>query len=231
MKLKKEVKIGLLIIVAFILIIGIVLLIKSNSTDGAKFKREYEKLNGAKVKGSKERYQRIEIKKKNAILYSSLEDVIDLFETKKQAVIFLGSPKDPASRLVAESLLKAAEETSLDRIYYVNIEGLTDEFEIRDDEVIKVKEGDSSYQELLIYLDSILDNYVAKDDEGIEYESNYKEVGSSIVFTIKYGRIVDFHKGSLEIKEDESIYDELNETQKGELFAIFEGLIESIAER
>lgn len=230
MKLKKEVKIGLLIIVALILIIGLVSLIKSNSTDVAKFKREYEKLNGAKVSGRKERYQRVEIKKKNPVVYTSLEGVINLFKEKEPAVIFLGSSKDPASRLVAESLLKASLETSLDRIYYADIDGLADEFEVRDGEVLKVKEGDSSYQELLIYLDANLDDYVAKDEDGIEYESNYKVISAPVVFTIDYGRVVDLHKGALELRDGESTYDELNETQKGELFAIFEKLIESIDE-
>lgn len=80
-------------------------------SDGAKFKKEFEKHNTEKIK--------VKIERDNIIKYATSDEINEIIE-KKSGVIFIGNPKDAQTRKAAEVLLKAAENTDLKEIYYID---------------------------------------------------------------------------------------------------------------
>ena len=88
-----------------------------------KFKEEYEKYN--------KEYIELNLENANIIKYSNNEEINEIIKNKT-GVIYIGSPKDNLSRKAIEILLDAADNTGLEKIYYINnldnIEGI-DEIE------------------------------------------------------------------------------------------------------
>lgn len=108
------------ILFAALLIIVILLSVKNSTYD---VKKEYEKLN------NDNKYIKVHISNDNPfknIKNNELTKVI-----KETSVIFIGSSKNKASRVSISSLSKAAENTGIDKIYYIELK------EIKDKKIIK----------------------------------------------------------------------------------------------
>lgn len=222
--MKKKEKILILgIFFLVVALLGVLFIIKSNSTDGAKFKREYEKLNN--TKSGANTYQDLKIPKKNKIKYISIEEAIDVIQNKK-GLIYFGFPNCPWCRGIVPTLIDTVEKSYLENLYYVDMTDKRDIYELEDDTPIKKEEGSEDYKNLLDVLDNHLEEYVIKDKNGLEYPVGEKRLYVPLVIAVKDGFVVDSHSGSVDLEENKTPYDSLNETQLSELEAIFTRMID-----
>lgn len=108
------------IIFAALLIIVILLSVKNSTYD---VKKEYEKLN------NDNKYIKVHISNDNPFKNIKNNELTKII--KETSVIFIGSSKNKASRVSINSLSKAAENTGIDKIYYIELK------EIKDKKIIK----------------------------------------------------------------------------------------------
>lgn len=80
---------------------GIMILVDSKSSSNSKFKKEY----GAVVP------------KGTSIVYLTNDEIMEAFNTEDK-LVFIGSPSSDDTKKVVPTLLKAAEDNGIDRIYY-----------------------------------------------------------------------------------------------------------------
>ena len=95
-------------------------------TDATKFKKEYETLNN--------KYEKVNIKEKNPMVYSNLNEIIDIIDNKS-GLIYLGYPESSTCRDNIEILIEAAKQTGLKKIYYLN----TKDLDINEKQYEKIK--------------------------------------------------------------------------------------------
>ena len=96
-------------------------------TDAIKFKNEYESLNN--------KLEKVNIKENNPIVYSNIDEVNNIIENKS-GLIYLGYPECKTCRDSVETLIEAAKQTGLKKIYYLN----TKDLDINDSKYEKLKE-------------------------------------------------------------------------------------------
>lgn len=108
------------ILFAALLIIVILLSVKNSSYN---VKKEYEKLN------NDNKYIKVHISNDNPFKNIKNNELTKII--KETSVIFIGSSKNKASRVSINSLSKAAENTGIDKIYYIELK------EIKDKKIIK----------------------------------------------------------------------------------------------
>src|SRR5574344_1668309 len=118
MKLKDSWKLIILVVLA---IIGSLLIyyntqVKNNITsDEKKFKEEYESLNG-KTNASNKKYLDVNISENNNIIYTSYEEIFNIIDNKKSAIIYFGFPECPWCRNAMPVLIEAASDYGVDQI-------------------------------------------------------------------------------------------------------------------
>ena len=128
-----------------------------NSEEKAKFKDEYESLNGEKV-DDENTYSTVNIDTTVSIKYINLEQLRELLNSA-ESIIYVGSPTCPFCRTSIELLLKAMEDLGLNTLYYYNggignkMDENYDEImnELVDRNIVKVREnGNKSFGKPLI---------------------------------------------------------------------------------
>lgn len=182
---------------------------KKNNQDAIDFKNEYEELNGKQ--NGKFKYQTLSIDKDNPIVYATVDEIIDILN-KKTGVIYFGFPNCPWCRNAVPVLLESAKENGVDKIYYLNILDIRDEYKIKDGELVKTKYSTKNYNALLESLDEILEEYVV---EGIE--TGEKRLYAPTVVFVKSGSIVGYHVDTVKLEENQTPYDALTKEQIKEL--------------
>jgi thiol-disulfide isomerase/thioredoxin len=216
MKFKKF--LSVLIIVMGVLLLSSCSIGEEEVTDAVKFKEEYEELNGTTSSSGKE-YPSVNIDSDNVIVYSSLEEVLDILDSGT-GVIYLGYPTCPWCRNAVPVLLKASDNTSLDKIYYVNMTDVRDKMELdSNNSIVTTKEADKEYYELLEKLDDILLEYTLTDDDGNEYDTQEKRVYVPTVLFVYNGKVVDYHFDTVDSQTDPYVV--LDEEQTLELYNIY----------
>ena len=186
--------------------------------DSNKFKEEYESLNG-KTFYQNYKYKDVTIPEDNPIKYSDYKEIIDIVKNGS-GVIYLGYPECPWCRSMVSVLMEAANNTNISTIYYLNMHDVRDEYELSDNNEVKlVREGQEGYQELLEALDEILLDYTIKDSDGVEYSVGEKRIYVPIVIFVHDGTIVDYHMDTVETQTNPM--DELTEEEHDELYDIY----------
>ncbi|MBR3229403.1 MAG: hypothetical protein IKF91_01095 [Bacilli bacterium] len=97
------------ILISSLLLLVTLIVINYNKYD---VKKEYEKLN------NKKDYIKVSIPKDNVFQNINSKELTK--KIKETSVIFIGSAKNQASRNSINSLSKAAENTGIDKIYYID---------------------------------------------------------------------------------------------------------------
>ncbi len=225
MKLSKRGKIVIGCILLVILIFGLVSLIV-NSKDGAKFKKEYESLNGKEAYGDA-KYQSLKIKKNNKIKYSSMDEVVNLIFNEESALVYFGYARCPWCRGMIETMLETVGKSKLKDIYYVDMTDKRDTYSVVDGEAKRTKEATNEYYALLSLFDEYLDEYVITDEDGIEVPTGEKRIMVPFVAAIKDGKVVMAQNAVVDLDEGQSPYDELDAKQKSELSVIFTNMIDA----
>lgn len=225
MKKKQLLKIAIAAVV-IIAIIFVATLVKSNLTDGAKFKKEYEKYNGVSSPSGKF-YQNLSIDKDNKVKYATMEEALEVIKDGT-GLIYFGYPNCPWCRGMVPTLLEVVDCSCLENLLYVDMTDLRDVYEVKDDEIVRTKEASDTYYELLTELEEYLDDYIITDEDGIEYNAEEKRIYLPLVVAVKNGEVVGAHTGTVELPLEQSPYDALTETQLSELSVIFSELIEEM---
>lgn len=213
-------------VLAVAIIILAIFAFKLNSTDGSKFKKEYEKLNGTKTE-SGQKYQTLKIPRSNKMKYSSMEEAIELLD-KGTGLIYFGMPNCPWCRTLVPVLINKAKCSCLENILYVDMSEARNTYEIVDNYPSETKKAEKEYYELLEMLDDYLDSYTITDEDGVEHVLNEKRIYLPLVVAVKNGAIVGAHTGAVELKDGQSAFDELDATQHSELEVIVDNMIEEI---
>ena len=166
--------IGVIIAIIIMLVVKYINLSSLEYDDGDKFKDEYMELNNVATDDGK-KYPRVSISDENKIKYTSYDEILDIFKSDGNAVIYFGYAKCLYCRSVVSVLVDAAVETGLDKIYYLDIE----------------EKGENDEQ-LFTVLD---DRFIATSD-------NDRKIYSPLVIFVADGKIVSHNKGTLFSQDD-----------------------------
>lgn len=216
-------KIIIILIIVIVLVLGLVMggyfLINQNK-DALRFKREYESLNNTIRESDGEKYNNVSIPKDNPIKYVTVEEVIELLDSKK-AIIYIGANWCPWCRNMLEPMLEVAKDLNIETIYYLNLDDDKSNYEIQNKELKQVNKGTKSYYELLDKLKDYLKDYELTDSEGNTYATGEKRIYIPFFITIKNGGIVDAKGISRTLEEGQTKYSEITENQYSDLYNSF----------
>lgn len=199
------------------------------SKDEIKFKEEYEKLNNEKNTDG-EVLSPISILEDNNITYTNLDKVVDLIKNNN-GVLYIGNANNQKSRMIVPLLLKAMSNTSLEKIYYLDIvennEDIRDSFEIVKKKAKKTKEASDKYYELLKLLDSKLSTYYLFNNKGEKINTGEKRINIPTVISFNAGNILGYVEGTVDNHEldSEGILRSLTNKEEKELIEKYTNLI------
>ena len=171
---------------------------KYKETDAYKFKNEYEELNNEVVTGSKT-YPKVEIPKNNMIKYSTVDDILNIFNNMEDGVVYFGYSTCLYCRNAIQVLLDVASSTELDVMHYIDIEDVWDVKKLDpNNKVVTEKEASDKYYQLLDVLgDELVSDYVLTDNNGNEVNTGEKRLEVPLVIFITNGKVSSYNKGTL----------------------------------
>lgn len=227
-KKKKTISIVLGGILVILVILGTAFLFLHDkkevvSKDAVKFKEEYEALNGKKAYGDAV-YQTLDIDEKNKVVYDDLQGACE-FLKNGTGIVYFGFPNCPWCRGILPTLLDVVEDSSLDKLYYVDMTDKRDTFEVEDKKAVKTKDASEEYYDLLEILDEYLDKYIIEEDDK-EYDTKEKRIYVPLVVAVKDGKVMDAVTSPVKLDEGQTAFDKLTDKQKEDLKKLFEGMVD-----
>ena len=198
-KLNKKTKIIILVALLVITITITIILLTKNGTltvfiknpEGTEIKDEFEKLNNQLSEDGRE-YPEVKLPSDNILKYTTIEDVLNILNTGGDEVIYFGYPTCIYCRNAIQVLVDTAKETSLDVIYYLELE-----------------ETNPKYSELA---DALGEELTIEED-------GMKKVYLPLVIFITDGKVISYNKGTLFSQEDP--YQKLDDSQVQGLSEIY----------
>ncbi len=169
-------------------------------SDSLKFKKEYEEYNGQKIGGKVSR--NLTIDKNNSVVYLSVKQLKEKMDASESFVLYLGFPECPWCRSVISTLLEVGNDLGFTTIYYINIKEMRDSYQIKDGNLVKVKEGTEDYQTLLQLFDPLLDNYTLDTETGEKIETGEKRIYAPSIISIVDGKPQSIMDGISENQTD-----------------------------
>ena len=134
--------------------------------DAVIIKEEYEKLNNESIK--------VELSENNSYFYASEDDVKNLLE-KEDGILYLGEVSSFAARKTINLLDNAVSTTSINKVYYVEISKINDEYKeylLSKLDVKEINAGDT----YTIQDGNKVNNLIAKEyDDDKEFSDKQKE--------------------------------------------------------
>lgn len=164
----------ILIFIVLFFLVNNKLLVKVNNSDGAQIAREYESLND-KISEDGKKYPIVDISSDNVMKYSNLDEILEIFESNGDAVVYFGYATCVYCRTAVQVLCDTAKNTELDVIYYLDVE-----------------EKGGRYDELLNVL----------GDELVDSIDGVRKITSPLVIFVANGKVVSYNKGTLFSQED-----------------------------
>lgn len=197
-------------------------------TDGEKFKNEYESLNEIKDEDDKNVYVNMSIDSDNVFVYKTGKQIVELIKNG-EGVIYFGFSACPWCRNVVPYLNEVAKEEGLDKIYYLDISNIRDDYKYSGSiEPTKTKNGTAAYYDILEILDEYLEKYYVKDEAGNMYGTGVKRLYAPTVISFKKGEVLSFHQGSVESQIDPT--KKLTKDELTQLKDTYKKLIKSLDE-
>lgn len=185
-------------------------------SDGAKFKKEYEALNGQDTESGKA-YTELTVSADNPMVYATYDQIKEML-TSGTGIIYFGFPQCPWCRQALPVFLEAAKDANITKVLYYNNKEQRDTKHLDDNgKVITDSEGTAEYAELLTLLGDNASAY-----EGLNDSSIKRLYFPTFVF-VNGGKIVGYHEATLSNVEDP--YKALTSEQHDTLYKIFEELI------
>ncbi len=239
-KRKKTIKAIVLSIVAALFLGGLLFLtfrelltkedIQNNNyyqiSDAEKFKNEYEDLNDKTIDNIN--YISVNINGTNPINYIDEKELIKRIDNSETFLVFFGYAKCPWCRAIIENLINEANDNAIEKIYYLDIENIRDEYKLNENKQLElIKDGTDEYKILLKKLDPVLNTYESfsyLDTEGkeIEVPVNEKRITGPSLMIIKNGVAVKSVSGISQLLKDP--YSAQSDEMINESKNIFDGL-------
>lgn len=200
-------------------------------TDSIKFKEEYESLNGTSDSNGNQ-VRSILIDEDNPIIYANETDIISMIERKESFVVYFGFKSCPWCRSVIPSLISAAKENGVTKIYYVDVLNIRDKYELNDkNKAVRTVEGTEGYYKLLELLDPVLEEYSpltyrTKKNKTKKVKINEKRIYAPNVVAIKNGEAVQMEDGLIDSLTDSRM--ELTDDMKCEIKTRFKCLFDAV---
>ena len=224
----------IIIALCVIIVVGLCIFLIVNHkeevlTDALKFEQDFEQYNGLTYDDTGDKVIDVDIPSENPFVYKTGKEILEVLEQEKAYVLF-GYSSCPLTRAAIEILITALEEEEIDKVYYVDIKDMRDEYVMGDSIIAdKVKEGTEAYYAILDFLGDHLDKYYAYDETGMyAYDTGETRLYSPTFVAVNDGEVVSMQE------ELVSSYDytnrELTDEEKSELKESYLKVIESIKE-
>jgi len=198
----------------------------SVSEDAIKFKEEYESLNGVVNESNGKKTKELSISTTNPVDILTEEETISLLEDGT-GILYLGFPECPWCRSMLPVLLNTLDNTSIDKLYYLNIYELRSVLELnKKNKVEVVRKGTDSYYKMLELMDEYLEPYYLTSEDDKKIDTKEKRIYAPTVVAIKDGEIKGIHVSTIDSQKDP--YKNLTKKQENELSSIFMDLINEV---
>jgi len=198
----------------------------SVSEDAIKFKEEYESLNGVVNESNGKKTKELSISTTNPDDKLTEEETISLLEDGT-GILYLGFPECPWCRSMLPVLLNTLDNTSIDKLYYLNIYELRSVLELnKKNKVEVVRKGTDSYYKMLELMDEYLEPYYLTSEDDKKIDTKEKRIYAPTVVAIKDGEIKGIHVSTIDSQKDP--YKNLTKKQENELSSIFMDLINEV---
>lgn len=203
------------------------------TADEKEFKKEYESINGTTRTNGQE-VKKINIRDKNKMEYIDIEKALEILDNGS-GVIYFGYAADPLCRNAVPSIIEAATDANLDKIYYINVRpndkienDIRDTYELNERNKPKlVKEGSDGYKDLIVALANELSDYVLYTDKGKSVNAGEKRLNVPTVVAIKDGELVGYHEGTVKgNNEEDGKVNDLTEAEEKELYNTYKEIFE-----
>ena len=187
----------------------------------ARWKEEYEALNGEKNKDGK-LYPEVYLPEGLQVSYPNEDEVIELFQNGT-GILYFGFPECPWCRTILPILAEIMTEQPEVRLYCYDLRADRDEYQTDEDgEIRQTREGTEFYSSLLSILDEWIGAYQGLNDESI------KRIYMPTLVFLKDGVIQYVHLNTIDGQK--SGYDPLTDEQREELKSILEEAIRPISQ-
>ena len=185
-----------------LLVVGLIFLsvtacgTNKETTDELKFKKEYETLNNSKE------YRDLSISEDNPFIYVTDKKIVRMINSKKTFYIYFGANWCPWCRSILPSLIEVAKENDIDKIYYVDITDIRDEYKSVGNIPELSKEGTKSYYKLIKKLNNVLDDYTITVDNDEQIKIGEKRIYVPLIIKIENGKATKSESGISDLQND-----------------------------
>ena len=217
--------------ICVLLVIGLCIFLVINHkeevlSDAEKFKQEFEQYNGLTYEDTNDKLIDVEIPNDNPFVYKTGKEIVEIMQSEDAYILF-GYASCPLTRAAIEVLIETAKEENIDKIYYVDIKNMRDEY-VPGEGIIpeQTKEGTEAYYEILNIFGSKLDKYyVASDDNFYLFDTGVTRLLSPTLVAVSKGKVFSMHA---ELTDDYEENSELTEEEKEELSKDYKDVFESL---
>lgn len=217
--------------ICVLLVIGLCIFLVINHkeevlSDAEKFKQEFEQYNGLTYEDTNDKLIDVEIPNNNPFVYKTGKEIVEIMQSEDAYILF-GYASCPLTRAAIEVLIETAKEENIDKIYYVDIKNMRDEY-VPGEGIIpeQTKEGTEAYYEILNIFGSKLDKYyVASDDNFYLFDTGVTRLLSPTLVAVSKGKVISMHA---ELTDDYEENSELTEEEKEELRKVYKDVFESL---
>ena len=196
-------------------------------TDAEKFKQDFEQYNGLTYEDTGEEVIDVEIPSDNPFVYKTGKEIVEIMQ-EEDAYILFGYASCPLTRAAIEVLIDAAKEDNVNKIYYVDIMNMQDEY-VPGEGIIpeQTKEGTEAYYEILnIFGDKLDKYYVASDDNFYLFDTGVTRLLSPTLAAVSDGKVISMHAELIDNYGDENR--KLTEEETNELKEDYMDVFESL---
>ena len=171
-------------------------------SDSQKFKEAFEKYNNQEIEGNK--IIELDIPVGNPFVETKLSNINKMMDDKESFIVFFASPTCNNCRSVIGSLISAAKEKNIKKIYYVNMDGHRDTYELNDKhQAVRTVEGSADYYKALTLFDNILDyygslKYTNKKGKEVIVDVEEKRIITPSIIVVKDGVAIAKESGNIE---------------------------------
>ena len=190
MKRDKIIKIVFIIVV---IICTILYLIPSKPTqDELKFKKEYESINNKINEKTNKKNRSVTIPEKNGVEYLTAKELLKKINNKDSFIVYFGFNDCPWCRSIIETLITTLKDN---RLYYVDIKEIRDQYTVKDGYLIKEKDGTKDYSKLLKKLSKVLSEYELTSENGTKISTGETRIYAPNIVGMKNGKAVIMKTG------------------------------------
>ena len=187
-------KFVLLLLVVVVLLSGCGVSKVGSPIDAAKFKKEYESLNGKTTEDKTIRT--VNIPEENPMIYKKAKDIVKMMSRQKSFVVYFGFAECPWCRSIIENLISVSQEYGINKIYYVDIKDIRDTVKVTPLVGAEtVKEGTEDYYALVDRLKDVLEDYTLEGENGETVITGLKRIYAPNIVVVVKGEPVAMTKG------------------------------------